>query len=62
MLIREKRHFNGQLFDYTYSDLSVYIKQIGTGNIYDAAYDMPGSDNDYIETEEKIQCDEEDVV
>lgn len=39
----------------TYSDLGLYVKKAGTEEIYDAAIDIEGSNNEYFETDKKIE-------
>ena len=43
----------------TYSDEQYKIKQVETGNIYDEAIDIETANYTYVETEEKIELEEE---
>lgn len=45
-------------FTRTYSDEGFFIRQDGTGEIYDEAWDPVGTGRTYTETDEKIPRDE----
>lgn len=61
MIIKEIRAIGEKEFEYTYSDLSLYIQQTSTGNIYDVAYDLLSSNVEYIETDKLISDEEFDI-
>lgn len=47
-------HPNGENLIKTYSDQNLYIKKVGTNQIYSEAIDVESNDCDYSETEEPI--------
>lgn len=51
MILTEKVTIAGRAFVRTYSD-AYKIRQVGTTEVYDEAYDLPGAGWSYEETEE----------
>ena len=64
MIKTETRGLHGLEYKYTYSDAGYKIRQDGTGNIYDEAYDPLDTTRTYTETDIPIEQDEEveDIV
>ncbi len=56
-----KREDNINLYR-TYSNEGVFIKKVGTEEIYEEAIDIENSGFSYEETEEKIEHTEEEVI
>lgn len=56
MIVKEymKTRKDGIKLYRTYSDKNVYIKKVGTKEIYDEAIDVESNNFEYEETEEKI--------
>lgn len=59
MIVQENITINDKLFVKTYSDADFYIKKKGTEEVYVEAIDLPTSNFEYIETEDKIEKLEE---
>ena len=59
MIIQENITINDKLFVKTYSDAELYIKKKGTDEVYVEAIDLPTSNFEYVETEDKIKKPEE---
>lgn len=61
MIIKEfyKTREDGVNLYKTYSDQSVKIRKVGTGEVYDQAIDVEGAPFEYEETEEKVVTIEE---
>lgn len=59
MIVKEfyKTRKDGVNLYRTYSDENYKILQVETGNIYDEAIDIEGSDYTYEETNEKIESE-----
>lgn len=62
MIIQEIVIVNNKKLKHTYSTENKYIKQIETGNIYDAVFDTLKRDYHYIETDKEIEPFEEENV
>lgn len=58
MIVKES--FNEKIVKH-YSDQHLKIKQVETGEVYDEAYDLKPCKYSYVETEEKIEENEEEV-
>ena len=59
MIVQENITINDKLFVKKYSDAEFYIKKKGTDEVYVEAIDLPTSNFEYIETEDKIEKLEE---
>lgn len=59
MIVQENITINDKLFVKTYSDAEFYIKKKGTDEVYVEAIDLPTSNFEYVETEDKIEKPEE---
>lgn len=59
MIVKETRELNGRMFDYTYSDIGMMIERDGA--LYSEAYDPQGSGREYIETDEPVKREEENL-
>ena len=59
MIVQENITINNKQFVKTYSDAEFYIKKKGTDEVYVEAIDLPTSNFEYIETEDKIEKLEE---
>ena len=59
MIVQENITINDKLFVKTYSDAEFYIKKKGTDEVYVEAIDLPASNFEYVETEDKIEKPEE---
>ena len=59
MIIQENITINNKQFVKTYSDDEFYIKKKGTDEVYVEAIDLPTSNFEYVETEDKIKKPEE---
>ena len=59
MIVQENITINNKQFVKTYSDADFYIKKKGTDEVYVEAIDLPTSNFEYIETEDKIEKLEE---
>lgn len=59
MLKQEEKMLGGNKFIHTYSDKGFYILQVETNVKYDEAYDVIPCKYTYVETEEKIEREEE---
>ena len=59
MIVQENITINDKLFVKTYSDADLYIKKKGTDEVYVEAIDLPTSNFEYVETEDKIKKPEE---
>ena len=59
MIIQENITINNKQFVKTYSDAEFYIKKKGTDEVYVEAIDLPTSNFEYVETEDKIKKPEE---
>ena len=55
MIVQENITINDKLFVKTYSDAEFYIKKKGTDEVYVEAIDLPTSNFEYVETEDKIK-------
>lgn len=60
MIITERVELNEKEFIHNYSDEGFYIQKQGTDEIYSDAYDLPEFNYVYIETDKKIEPEEED--
>jgi hypothetical protein len=49
---------DGVVLYKTYSDLGNYIKQVETNSLYDIAIDVENAPYNYVETDEKIEYEE----
>lgn len=63
MIVKEymKTRKDGIKLYRTYSDKNVYIKKVGTKEIYDEAIDVENNNFEYEETEDKIDEDVENT-
>ena len=59
MIVQENITINNKLFVKTYSNAELYIKKKGTDEVYVEAIDLPTSNFEYVETEDKIKKPEE---
>ena len=59
MIVQENITINDKLFVKTYSDAEFYIKKKGTDEVYVEAIDLPTSNFEYVETEDKIEQQEQ---
>ena len=59
MIVQDNITINDKLFVKTYSDSEFYIKKKGTDEVYVEAIDLPTSNFEYVETEDKIEKPEE---
>ena len=59
MIVQENITINNKQFVKTYSDAELYIKKKGTDEVYVEAIDLPTSNVEYVETEDKIKKPEE---
>ena len=59
MIVQENITINNKQFVKTYSDAEFYIKKKGTDEVYVEAIDLPTSNFEYVETEDKIEKLEE---
>ena len=59
MIVQENITINDKLFVKTYSDADLYINKKGTDEVYVDAIDLPTSNFEYVETEDKIKKPEE---
>ena len=59
MIVQENITINNKLFVKTYSNAEFYIKKKGTDEVYVEAIDLPTSNFEYVETEDKIKKPEE---
>ena len=59
MIVQENITINNKQFVKTYSDAEFYIKKKGTDEVYVEAIDLPTSNFEYVETEDKIEKPEE---
>lgn len=59
MIKQEQITINNKNFIKTYSDINHCIKQLPTEMIYDIAIDVENAPYTYIETDEKIEIEEE---
>ena len=59
MIVQENITINNKQFVKTYSDAEFYIKKKGTDEVYVEAIDLPTSNFEYVETEDKIKKPEE---
>ena len=59
MIVQENITINDKLFVKTYSDAEFYIKKKCTDEVYVEAIDLPTSNFEYVETEDKIEKPEE---
>lgn len=55
MIVTEHVILNNREFIHNYSDEDFYIQKEGTQEIYEDAYDIPESGYTYIETDKKIE-------
>lgn len=55
MIVTENVILNNREFIHNYSDEDFYIQKEGTQEIYEDAYDVPESGYTYIETDKKIE-------
>lgn len=59
MIKQEEKILGGNKFIHTYSDKGFYILQVETNIKYDEAYDIIPCPYTYVETNEKIEREEE---
>ena len=59
MIVQENITINNKQFVKTYSNADFYIKKKGTDEVYVDAIDLPTSNFEYVETEDKIEKLEE---
>ena len=59
MIVQERVTINDKQFVKTYSDAEFYIQKKGTDEVYVEAIDLPTSNFEYVETEDKIEKPEE---
>ena len=59
MIVQENITINNKQFVKTYSNAELYIKKKGTDEVYVEAIDLPTSNFEYVETEDKIEKLEE---
>ena len=59
MIVQENITINNKQFVKTYSDADFYINKKGTDEVYVEAIDLPTSNFEYVETEDKIEKLEE---
>ena len=59
MIVQENITINNKQFVKTYSDADLYINKKGTEEVYVEAIDLPTSNFEYVETEDKIEKLEE---
>ena len=59
MIVQENITINNKQFVKTYSDADLYINKKGTDEVYVEAIDLPTSNFEYVETEDKIEKPEE---
>lgn len=62
MLITERVKINNKEFIHNYSDEQFYIQKNGTDELYESAYDLPEKKYTYIETDKKIEDEDEDII
>lgn len=61
MIVTEMIRLNNRDFKKTYSDENFYIQKVGTEEIYSEAIDIPTANYEYIETDQKIEEDSENM-
>lgn len=61
MIITENITLNNRDFKKTYSNENFYIQKVGTEEIYSEAIDIPTANYEYIETDQKIEEDSENM-
>lgn len=61
MIIIETITLNNRQFIKTYSNEGYYIQKVGTEEIYSEAIDIPTANYEYIETDQKIEEDSENM-
>lgn len=61
MIKQEEKTFGSRKLLHTYSDKGVYILQVETNIKYDEAYDIIPCKYTYVETEEKIEKEQEAI-
>lgn len=59
MIITENVIINNKEFVHNFSDEKFYIKKEGTEEIYEEAYDLPNMGYIYIETDKKIETEDD---
>ena len=60
MIVSKRVNLNRKYYRYTYSDSNLYIRKVGTDEIYENVYDLPSSDYEYEETDREIEDIEDD--
>lgn len=60
MVKTENITINGKEFKKTYSDEGYYIQKKGTEQVYSEAIDIPSAKYEYVETDKKIEQQEEE--
>ena len=61
MIVTEIIRLNNRDFKKTYSDENFYIQKVGTEEIYSEAIDISTANYEYIETDQKIEEDSENM-
>lgn len=61
MIVTEMIRLNNRDFKKTYSDENFYIQKVGTEEIYSEAIDILTANYEYIETDQKIEEDSENM-
>ena len=54
MIVQENKIINNTTFIYTHSNTGMIIRQNDTGFLYYEAYDVPGTNHTYSETDNQI--------
>ncbi len=62
MIVQENIAINRLKFVRRFSDSRMFIKKVGTDEIYEEAVDLLPCNFEYIETNEKIETDEIDEL
>lgn len=62
MVIKENIILNGKEFIKHYSNENFYIQKVGTQQIYSEAIDIPTANYEYVETDKKIEEQEDKEI
>ena len=60
MIVSKRANLNRKYYRHTYSDSNLYIRKVGTDEIYEDVYDALNSDYEYEETDREIEDREDD--
>lgn len=58
MIIKKRVNINNKYYMHTYSDSNLYIRKIGTNEVYEDAYDLMSSKYEYEETDTRIEIED----